>query len=148
MADWAAVANQHLAKGGYKDRIDHRSLKEQGIDRIPQIHVGPAAIRMAEKGLPSDRLDRWKAINKANQVDKEEAEALTATWEKHIAEARQREIEGGGTLLRSLQAQVKQGQEKIKQQESDKALLQECLHAYKHPNDDEQQDKVRGFERE
>jgi len=57
-------------------------------------------------------------------------------------------FEGRGKLLGSLQAQVKQGQEKIKQQESDKALLQECLHAYKHPNDDEQQDKGRGFERE
>ena len=94
-ADLAAVANRHLEKGGYKDRIDHRSLKDQGINRIPQIHVGPAAIRMAEKGLASDRLDRWKAINKANRVDKKEAAALTATWEKHMAEGRQYEAAEG-----------------------------------------------------
>ena len=40
---WADIHNQHLAKAGFDNRIDHRSYKEQGIDIIPQIKLGMAA---------------------------------------------------------------------------------------------------------
>jgi len=37
---WQDVANTHLARAGEKQHIDCRSLKAQGIDRIPTIHEG------------------------------------------------------------------------------------------------------------
>ena len=83
MADWASVANKHLEKGGYEDRIDHRSLKDQGINRIPQIHVGPAAFRMAKKDLEPERLARYHQIRRANQVDKKEEAVLVTTLKSH-----------------------------------------------------------------
>jgi len=95
LADWATVANKHLEKGGYPARIDHRSLKDQGINRIPQIHVGPAAFRMDEKDLKPERLSRLHQILRTNRIDKKEAAALTATWEKHMAEGRQYEAAEG-----------------------------------------------------
>ena len=39
---WAKVVNRALEQAGIDARIDHRSLKEQGIDREPQIHAGPS----------------------------------------------------------------------------------------------------------
>ena len=42
--------NHALERAGHEARVDHRSLKEQGIDREPQIHIGPGSQKAAEKG--------------------------------------------------------------------------------------------------
>lgn len=39
---WAEKVNQELEKKSLPQRIDHRSLKEQGVDRVPTIHEGGA----------------------------------------------------------------------------------------------------------
>jgi ATP-dependent exoDNAse (exonuclease V) alpha subunit len=43
---WAAYANDALAKAGHVERIDHRSHEARGIDRQPQVKLGPAAHRV------------------------------------------------------------------------------------------------------
>lgn len=43
-ADWAERANAALERAGHAERIDHRSLEAQGIDRLPTRHLGPAAL--------------------------------------------------------------------------------------------------------
>lgn len=40
---WEHHANQALERAGHEARIDRRTLEAQGIDRQPQIHVGPRA---------------------------------------------------------------------------------------------------------
>ncbi len=51
---WARVQNTHLARHGHMTRVDHRTLAEQGIDRIPEQHLGPAAIGYEQRtGNPS-----------------------------------------------------------------------------------------------
>ena len=47
---WANYANRTLEKNGIKERIDHRTLAEQGIERVPQIHVGTHASAKEKKG--------------------------------------------------------------------------------------------------
>jgi hypothetical protein len=42
---WADVQNTHLERHGHEARVDHRSLKEQGIDREPEQHLGGAGVR-------------------------------------------------------------------------------------------------------
>lgn len=41
---WADFANRAIEQAGYDARIDHRSLKDQGIDRLPTRHLGPGAV--------------------------------------------------------------------------------------------------------
>jgi len=48
---WGAEMNRALERAGHDVRIDHRSLKEQGIDRTPTIHEGPKPRRMEQKGI-------------------------------------------------------------------------------------------------
>lgn len=48
---WERHANLALERGGHDARIDRRTLEEQGIDREPQIHVGPNVGAMIEKGI-------------------------------------------------------------------------------------------------
>lgn len=42
---WAKVQNLHLERHGLDGRVDHRSLKEQGIDRTPEPHFGPGRVQ-------------------------------------------------------------------------------------------------------
>lgn len=44
---WAECCNVFLQYHGKK--IDHRSLKDQGVERLPQIHVGAAATAMERR---------------------------------------------------------------------------------------------------
>lgn len=40
-ANWGEIQNRHLERAGHSARVDHRSLKDQGIDRKPEKHLGP-----------------------------------------------------------------------------------------------------------
>jgi hypothetical protein len=53
---WAEKANTALEHSGSKERIDHRTLEAQGIDRTPTQHIGPTTYAMAEKGIKNERL--------------------------------------------------------------------------------------------
>jgi len=59
--DFCDHENKHLALNGHDIRVDHRSLKEQGIDLIPQKKIGATGTfhRMASHGeqLLNDRLN-------------------------------------------------------------------------------------------
>ena len=63
---WETLANKYLAAAGYDVRIDCRSLAEQEIDRIPQIHLGKDATAMRRQGIPTERGDRYDQIDLAN----------------------------------------------------------------------------------
>lgn len=47
---WEHHVNQALERAGLDERVDRRSLKAQGIDRKPSIHVSPKAHAMENKG--------------------------------------------------------------------------------------------------
>ncbi len=101
---WADHCNQYLPKEAY---IDPRSYEERGIDRIPEIHEGPAARMAAERGIKNWRVEENKerrALNKFFEkmqgvFDKVKtkirdfAHYLTERREKH--DERTRDIEEG-----------------------------------------------------
>ena len=63
---WAEHANRRLAELDIDARVDHRTLQAQGIDLEPQHKIGPAASRMVEQGLASERLDEHREITRSN----------------------------------------------------------------------------------
>jgi len=63
---WAEDVNKRLAELDIDARVDHRSLEAQRIELEPQHKIGPAAARMAEQGLASERLEEHHAIARAN----------------------------------------------------------------------------------
>jgi MobA/MobL family len=65
---WAHLANRHLERHGHEARIDHRSLKEQGTDREPTMHLGYAANEMSQRGAQSDRMDALQDILSRNEI--------------------------------------------------------------------------------
>lgn len=63
---WAEQVNRRLAELDIDQRIDHRSLQAQGIALEPQNKIGPAASRMADQGLASERLREHQQIARDN----------------------------------------------------------------------------------
>jgi Ti-type conjugative transfer relaxase TraA len=63
---WAEHVNQRLAELDIEARIDHRSLEAQGIALEPQHKIGPAASRMAAKGLQLERVNEHNEIARLN----------------------------------------------------------------------------------
>ena len=63
---WSAQVNEALAKAGINETIDHRSLQERGIDRIPQIHLGAKVWAMEARGIQTERGDQLREIKAAN----------------------------------------------------------------------------------
>ena len=60
----ADIQNQALAEHGHDARVDHRSLREQGLQRQAERHLGPARIRRMsrdEKTVYTTHR-RWKAV--------------------------------------------------------------------------------------
>ncbi|WP_415289341.1 Ti-type conjugative transfer relaxase TraA [Brevundimonas sp. S1H14] len=63
---WAEHANARLAELDHDIRIDHRSLKDQGIDLEPQFKIGPAAARSEARGRASERAEQHRGIARRN----------------------------------------------------------------------------------
>ena len=63
---WAKTANEHLREYGIE--IDHRSLKDQGLEREPTIKLGVAASALERKGTKTDRGDINREVAKYNKV--------------------------------------------------------------------------------
>jgi hypothetical protein len=64
---WAEAVNSALEKAGRPERVDHRTLKAQGMDREPQPKIGVTAERYASWK------SRFRRMNK-KQRGKEQAE--------------------------------------------------------------------------
>ncbi len=74
--EWEIVANQYLARAGFDNRIDSRSYEEQGISRIPQIHLGKNVTAMRRQGIPTERGDLYDQIDQANQDIRQNLEKI------------------------------------------------------------------------
>ena len=76
-ATWADLQNTALEVCGHPQvQVDHRSLKDQGLDREPTAHKGPAVTAMERKGRQSDVLDRLAVAREAGERERAEAKAL------------------------------------------------------------------------
>jgi hypothetical protein len=85
---WAKTVNAHLKqhhiiKNDRFVQIDHRSLKDQGIDRQPTIKMGVQASAMEQKGIKTDKGDYNRVIKTYKP------EELTHTFEKALKQAQE-----------------------------------------------------------
>lgn len=63
---WAIICNKWLARGGFEQRIDHRSYKAQGIDKVPTVHLGTEAAALERKGIRTAKGNINRAITAHN----------------------------------------------------------------------------------
>lgn len=104
-AQWAHLVNRHLQRHGHAARVDHRSLKEQGIEREATIHLGYAAQEIDRRGGQSNRMEGLQAILARNEI-RLNLKGLGAEMEaRELAEAepvrKARRVAGGATGVAS-----------------------------------------------
>lgn len=83
---WAVIQNEHLARHAHDARVDHRSLKDQGIHREPERHLGQAHIQTQSPAVERvlvARADRTLAATLKAAVD-----AAQRRWTRVQAVAR------------------------------------------------------------
>ncbi|MCV4998133.1 MobA/MobL family protein [Escherichia coli] len=71
---WADVQNKHLAHNGHESRVDHRSLKEQGIKRTPEVHLGPihiANLNNEQIAVIQERRNAERELKTVNDIQQE-----------------------------------------------------------------------------
>ena len=66
-----AYTNRALEAAGHPALVDHRSYKRQGIDKIPSVHLGPAASQMEKRGIRTDKGEVNRQIAADNKLLKE-----------------------------------------------------------------------------
>ena len=83
-AAWAAYTNRALEAAGRPERIDHRSYKRQGVDKIPSVHMGPAASQMERRGIQTQKGNINREIAADNKLLKEIKARITRlyNWSK------------------------------------------------------------------
>lgn len=68
---WANIVNSVLEQQNTAERIDHRSYKRQGIDKIPTIHMGVAATQMERRGIFTEKGEINRMIRQDNRIIRE-----------------------------------------------------------------------------
>ena len=90
---WEQTANDALTVAGTDARIDRRSLKAQGIDRVPQGHEGPRAqsIEARAPGASTKiaRIEDARRERDAKRAAEREATRIAAQAAERAAEAQQ-----------------------------------------------------------
>ena len=66
--DWEVLQNQYLELAGRTERVSMKSFERQGIDYIPTVHMGPAAIFLERKGIRTDVGDLNREICQKNDL--------------------------------------------------------------------------------
>ena len=108
--EWEILTNQYLEQAEIETRIDSRSYEEQGIARLPQVHVGAAAWRLEQQGVatvPGDHNRRVAAANQAIEL----AQTEIATAQANIEIELRLEIERRTAKAAMIQANRKMSEE-------------------------------------
>ena len=108
---WSDMVNKKLGQSGTNERVDHRSLASQGINRIPTKHLGHNVISMQRKGKTTDRFEQHKATKKLNaQIINFEKAKAKLERKKVELEEKQKALKGsqGGGKNTGIQHQQKE----------------------------------------
>ena len=84
---WAEHTNSALEQYGFSERIDHRSYERQGVEQIPNVHMGVAAMQMERRGISTDKGGVNREVAAQNKLLKEIKARLTRlyNWSKKQA---------------------------------------------------------------
>ena len=65
---WEVNANAALEQKRTPERIDRRSYERQGVEKIPQIHLGRPATQAMRQDLEHPRVERYEAIQAQREL--------------------------------------------------------------------------------
>lgn len=139
---WANVQNKHLERAGVDERVTHLSLRAQGIDRTPEVHLGPVLAREHAPALREHRAAERElaqtpqvdataelAAQAQAQADREAAQAQAAQQARETAEAQREVARQAVQAQREAAAQAQARQEANESAEAKKKAINTKLTA-------------------
>lgn len=102
---WERQVNDMLAIAQQPERVDCRSYAKQGIEQVPQVHLGVSASQMERKGIETERGNRNREAKTLNEnlaqlsevrAEREQAQALQRDgwrWERMELKELEKEAE-------------------------------------------------------
>lgn len=145
---WADYANFELEKHGHDERIDHRTLAAQGIDREPQIHYGPARHAIKEREgeealitIEPQRERQRASLKRAaeNAVGDKIAEAnlyATSGYIEYELEELEQELQAERTAAAELRARITALGELVEEEEAAQQRLERDVADAQQQHDD------------
>jgi hypothetical protein len=126
---WEQHINRELEKAKVKERVDSRSLKQQGIEREPTKHLGPTATAMERQGKHSERGDINRAVHAFNEA-KEQAKVIDLAIEREkreiaAEEARKQQQRAQAEALRQREALARRKAAQQRQREEQAAFIRD-----------------------
>jgi hypothetical protein len=113
---WAEVQNEHLARHGHEVRVDHRSLRDQGIDRTPEKHLGGAGVRalaqldiaalLEHRAAEGERERAQQQVSSLIDLSGDLAAAKSDRARTQAAEAHKRAVEASAAMAVSRYARA------------------------------------------
>jgi len=101
-ARWEEFTNERLRELGIEARIDHRSLADQGQDREPGRHLGPAVSGMERRGIATEVGKRIGWEMQAAASERLARAAELGRLERETAEIQKSILDVSGSLQRAL----------------------------------------------
>lgn len=127
---WADAANAALAEAGHTVRVDHRSLKDQGIEREPTIHEGPAVTAARRRGDAAgleraEHNDRLRELNALRAALAEVDAEIEAEQARLAAEAEQaRRAEEARQAAELAESEQLAAQERLRAEQAERRRLE------------------------
>jgi hypothetical protein len=153
---WADYTNQALAAAGHGARIDHRSYKRQGIDKLPQLHMGSYNMLLERDNIRTPRGNynrKIKIINAlkaaplwtfAGWTRQQELAQQAAVQRAEIMQKAQAEAQRRAAIAKDVQETRKQA---ITAQEAQEVVVRQAEDA-KRAKIDDLRAKERGLRRD
>lgn len=108
-SEWARLTNRALKQAEQEASIDHRTLKAQGIDREPTIHLGVSASAMERRGIQTVRgsinrriRERQKNREELAELEREEKEVQRQKQDREAAENLRPQLESWAVVAHGL----------------------------------------------
>ena len=124
---WAAMQNKYLEKHGHNDRVDHRSLKDQGIDREPEKHLGAIGVSRLNAQDISALLERRAAEGGLERSQKEVSIIDLSGDIKRAKEERASQPQQETAIL----TRAAQALERFKAEQETRAMAAQALEKFK-----------------
>lgn len=122
---WEKLANRALERAGQLARIDRRTLKEQGIERKAQIHVGPKLKAMEDRGArPASqvRQDHRGRVIRYPEIDRDLVKGQRTRAEKNAQIIQLNEVRERQAAIQAKAAAARRAAEEAERQRMEVAL--------------------------
>ena len=104
---WATVTNEALREANVEARVDHRTLRAQGIDREPRLWIPKVAYEVERRGFYSPVAERVRAEHQAREDARQERSQNPGTG-RAAAEPPAQEPTGAPPTLADMQRQARE----------------------------------------